>query len=358
MSTPAPGTAGGRVVVTWIDFDPNDPETGGLLASAGLEVDLEPKLGARSPQELVELLRGASAAIVSTDPFNASVFEAVPTLRAISRVGVGTDSIDMDAATAAGVVVTVTPGANAETTADHTMALLLSVLRRVVEHDRSVRNGSWERAGSMTPWDLHDKTVGIVGLGQIGRAVAERLRGFRPRLLVNDPILTTSDVGDVVELEELLARSDVVLLHAPLTPKTRTMIDSTRLRLMPNRAILINTARGALVDEPALVQALRSGALRGAGLDVFEHEPPMNSELLDLPNVVLSPHTGGLSDDSIVAMTRRASQNVIDVLAGRTTEAMLNPDALRNSRSEDAEATQSVTRQVGSGQHSRPEATP
>ncbi len=335
--------ASGRVVVTWIDFDPDDPETGGLLASAGLQIDLEPKLGARSPEELVGLLKGASAAIVSTDPFNASVFEAVPTLRAISRVGVGIDSIDLDAATAAGVVVTVTPGANAETTADHTVALLLSVLRRVVENDASVRDGSWKRAGAMTPWDLHDKTVGLVGLGRIGRAVAERLRGFRARLLITDPAVTTSDVGEVVELDELLARSDVVSLHAPLTPETHGMIDARRLALMPKRAVLINTARGGLVDEKALIEALRTGSLRGAGLDVFEHEPPRSSALLDLPNVVLSPHTGGLSDDSIVTMTRRASQNVIDVLAGRTTEAMLNPGAVENRRHRDGRFTKPAT---------------
>jgi len=179
----------GTVVVTWPDFRPDDPETGGRLRSAGLELCLAPKLGARSPADVAALVGDAVAAIVSTDPFDAGVFRAARQLRVVARVGVGFDSIDVDAATAAGVAVTTTPGANESTVADHTVGLMLSALRRIVEHDRSVRRGEWNRTGPHVPWDLAGATVGLIGFGAIGRRVAQRLAGFVPRLLVCDPAL-------------------------------------------------------------------------------------------------------------------------------------------------------------------------
>jgi phosphoglycerate dehydrogenase-like enzyme len=321
----------GRVVVTWIDFDPEDPATGGLLREAGLSVDLQPKDGARSPSELIEVVKGAIAAIVSTDPFDASVFAAAPELRTISRVGVGTDSIDLEAATEARVAVTVTPGANEQTTADHTLALMLAAIRRITEHDASVRRGRWDRAGELTAWELNGKTVGLVGYGRIGKAVGQRLRGFNVRLLATDPALEALDGPELVPLDELLGRADIVSLHAPLTEETRGMLDGKRLALMPEQAILVNTARGPLVDEAALIEALEKRSIRAAALDVFADEPPADSRLLRLDNVVASPHIGGLSDRSIAEMTRRATQNVLDVLDGQVSDAVVNPEALGSS---------------------------
>jgi phosphoglycerate dehydrogenase-like enzyme len=302
----------GRVLITWVDFDPDGETTGRRLRDAGLELHLAPKRGARSATEVAELASDAVAAIVSTDPFDRDVFEVARRLRVIARVGVGTDSIDLEAAAAAGVIVATTPGANRDAAADHTVAMMLAAVRRVTEHDRSVRDGKWERGGLMTPWELNGTTVGIVGFGSIGRAVARRLSGFDIELLVSDPAV---DGERTVPLPELLRRSDIVSLHLPLTGATERIIDGRAIARMRDDAILVNTSRGALVDERALAAALQSGGLRAAALDVFADEPTVPAALATLPNVVLTPHIGGLSDRSIRAMTEQATQHVLDVLA-------------------------------------------
>jgi phosphoglycerate dehydrogenase-like enzyme len=314
------GRLSGRVLVTWAGFDPDGPSTGRRLRDAGLELHLAPKHGARTAVQVAALAADAVAAIVSTDPFDRRVFDAARRLRVIARVGVGTDSIDLEAATAAGVVVATTPGANREATADHTVAMMLAAVRRVAEHDRSVRRGEWERGGALTPWELNGCTVGIVGFGDIGRAVARRLAGFDVELLVSDPALDGRGGPRAVPLDELLERSHVVSLHLPLSRETERIIDGPALQRMREDAILVNASRGALVDEAALVAALASGHLRAAALDVFADEPAVPGALAALPNVVLTPHIGGLSDRSITAMTEQATQHVLDVL-GRDGEA-------------------------------------
>jgi len=317
-------TAKERVLVTWMDFDPDGARTGARLRAAGLDVDCEPKLGARSPREVAKLVTGAVAAIVSTDPFDRSVFASARGLKVIARVGVGTDSIDLEAATAAGVVVTTTPGANRETAADHALAMILAALRRVVEHDASVRRGEWRRGGDLTPWDLHGTTVGLVGYGDIGRAVGRRVAGFGARVLACDPAL-----ADGVPLPALLEAADVVSLHLPLTAATRDLIGAAELARMPAHAVLVNTSRGGLVDERALVAALRGGSIRAAALDVFADEPHLTPGLAELSNVVLTPHIGGLSQRSIALMTERATDQVLAVLAGRPDRGCVaNPAVL------------------------------
>ncbi|HKG39318.1 MAG TPA: phosphoglycerate dehydrogenase [Conexibacter sp.] len=317
-----------EVLVTWLHYDESDPHTGGRLRDAGLTMRLSPRTGERTPDDVAALAHDAVGAIVSTDPFDASVFERCPGLRVVARVGVGYDSIDLDAATAAGVVVTICPGANEETVADHTLALLLALVRRVVENDAAVRAGRWDRAGALTPWDLRGCTVGLVGYGVIGRAVGRRLAGFEPKLLVCDPVAEPQEGIELVELDELLRRSEVVSLHAPLLAETENLIGARELALMRDDAILLNTSRGRLIDEDALFVALRDGSLRGAALDVFADEPPAGSPLLELPNIVLSPHIGGISERSMATMTRQATASVVDVLAGREPVGVLNPAAL------------------------------
>jgi D-3-phosphoglycerate dehydrogenase / 2-oxoglutarate reductase len=313
-----------RVLVTWMGYDPDGAGTGARLRAAGLRLELAPKDGDRDATEVARLARGAVAAIVSTDPFDHAVFAAATRLRVVARVGVGTDSIDLDAATEAGVVVTTTPGANRETAADHALAMILAALRRVVEHDASVRRGEWRRGGDLTPWDLHGTTVGLVGYGDIGRAVGRRLGGFGARVLACDPVEAGS-----VPLDALLERSDVVSLHLPLNDTTRGLIGAAELARMPAHAVLVNTSRGGLVDEPALVAALRSGAIRAAALDVFADEPRLTPGLAELPNVVLTPHIGGLSERSIALMTERATEHVLAVLAGRPErDGVANPAVL------------------------------
>jgi phosphoglycerate dehydrogenase-like enzyme len=277
------------------------------------------------------LLAGAFAAIVSTDPFDAHVLAASPDLRVIARVGVGVDSIDVDAATVHGVAVTITPGANEATVADHTVGLMLAALRRVCEHDGAVRRGQWHRTGEHTPWLLSGSTVGLVGFGHIGRTVARRLAGFEVRVLATDPIAPRDAAVEAVSLDQLLALCDVVSLHVPLQPGTRGLIGARELALMPSHAVLVNTARGGIVDEDALVRALERGRLRAAALDVFEAEPPRASRLLSLPNVVLSPHNAGLSIPSIEEMTRRATSSVIEVLRGTVPEHLANPLVLEHA---------------------------
>ena len=322
-------TEAGRVLVTWMGYDAAGPSTGERLRRRGLTVRLEPKHGARSPAEVAALASTALAAIVSTDPFDRSVFAAAPGLKVVARVGVGIDSIDLDAATAAGVVVTTTPGANCETAADHALAMILAAVRRIVEHDASVRRGEWARGGDLTPWTLHGATVGLVGFGEIGRAVARRLAAFDVQLLVCDPALTAADGHRLVPLPELLSRADVVSLHVPLSDGTRHLLSTGMLAHLRPEAILVNTSRGAIVDEPALVDALAGGRLRAAALDVFADEPAVPEALRALPNVVLTPHIGGLSVRSIAAMTEQATESVLAVLDGRPDPATVaNPAVL------------------------------
>jgi phosphoglycerate dehydrogenase-like enzyme len=308
------------VTITFPDYA---PALGEELRAAGLEPRLAPKRGARTPGELTQLLDGAVGAIASTDPFDAGVLRASPALRVIARVGVGTDSIDLRAATERGVVVTVTPGANETTVAEHTLALMLALVRRVGEQDAAVRRGEWNRTGPHLPGSLAGSTVGLVGHGHIGRLVAERVRVFGARVLASDPA-----VAGTLPLAELLAAADIVSVHVPRTPATAGLIGAAELGAMRPGALLVNTARGGIVDEDALLAALRDGRLGGAALDVFAHEPPAGSPLLELPNVIASAHVAGLSERSIAEMTRRATASVLDVLAGRRPADVANPDVL------------------------------
>ncbi len=216
-------------------------------------------------------------------------------------------------------------GTNSETVADHTLALMLAALRSLAQLDASVRGGGW-RDFSLPLSQLHGATVGLVGYGAVGQAVARRVQAFGATLLVHDPL--GADDRAVVELDELLRRSDVVSLHLPLSPGGEMLIDARRLALMPAGAVLINTARGPLVDEQALVEALREGRLGAAGLDVFAVEPPGRGPLAALPNVVMSPHCGGISAQSNLAMSRMATECVLAALAGAPSGAIANPDVL------------------------------
>jgi phosphoglycerate dehydrogenase-like enzyme len=327
LPDPEPSPAG-DVLVTWPDYDVEGEHLGRALRRAGLRLRMEAKRGARSTAEMPALLAGAVAAIVSTDPFDAEVLAVSPGLRVIARVGVGVDSTDLDAATLQGIAVTTTPGANEATVADHTVALMLAALRRICEHDAAVRRGHWNRTGEHTPWLLSGSTVGLVGFGHIGRTVARRLAGFDVRVLATDPIAARDAAVDAVSLDELLARSDVVSLHVPLQASTRGLIGARELALMRPHAVLVNPARGGVVDESALVSALERGRLRAAALDVFEEEPPRASRLLSLPNVVLSPHNAGLSIPSIEEMTHRATRSVIEVVRGDVPADLANPRVL------------------------------
>jgi phosphoglycerate dehydrogenase-like enzyme len=219
-------------------------------------------------------------------------------------------------------------GVPSSAVAEHAVALMLASIRRIAEHDEGIRRGEWNRTGRHTPWELSGATVGLVGYGQIGRMVGERLAGFGVQLLFSDPVERDGATARHVPLDVLLQESDVVSLHAPLLPSTHQLIGRRELGLMRPNAILVNTARGGVVDEVALIEALEAGRIRGAGLDVFDQEPPRSQRLLALRNVVLSPHVGGISERSVAEMTRRATASVLDVLQGRTPRDVANPEAL------------------------------
>lgn len=317
------------VVVTWPVYDVDGPTTGALLKGAGLDIRLHPRSGHRSPAELAEILGDAVAVIASTDPFDASVFAACPNLKVIARTGVGVDSIDIEAATAAGVVVATTPGANEDAVADHALAMILALQRRLAENDAAIRDGRWDRAGSLTPSDLYGATVGLIGSGAIGRAVIRRLRGFGATICVYDPFVDRAPEGtDLVDLSTLLNRSDVITVHAPLTDETRGLLGAEEFAAMKPGAYVVNVSRGGIIDEDALAASIASGHLGGAGLDTFEREPIGESPLRDLPTVIMSPHIAGLSHRSIEAMTEAATQAVLDVVAGRPPAHPVNPEAL------------------------------
>ena len=315
----------GEIVVTWPRFDLDDPLTGRLLTDAGLTVRLEPKTGTRSASEMLELLGDASGVIASTDPFDRVLFESSPNLKVIARTGVGIDAIDVDAANEAGVIVATTPGANEETVADHTLAMMLGLVRRIAEHDASVRSRTWDRAGDLTPGDMVGACVGLVGCGVIGRAVIHRVMAFGSRVLVCDPALTKPEPGtELCSLDELLRQSDIVSIHVPLLESTRGLIGERELGLMKPTAVLVNASRGHIVNEADLISALRAGTIAAAGLDVFDVEPPFASGLIDLPNVVLSPHIGGLSTRAIAEMSQRATRSVLHVLRGEHSPDAIN----------------------------------
>jgi lactate dehydrogenase-like 2-hydroxyacid dehydrogenase len=272
------------------------------------DVEVAPLDRLETPRDDVEGL------IVANEPVP---LDLLPALRIVANFGVGYDRIDVAACAAKGVTVTNTPGVLDAATADLAFGLMLAVRREIVVADRFVRSagwsGSWSEGGLAE--ELSGSTLGIVGLGRIGSALAQRARGFDLRVLYTQRRRTDSELGEFRELDELLAESDLVSLHAPLTPETEGLIDARRLALLRDGAVFVNTARGELVDEQALVAELVSGRL-SAGLDVFAHEPEVPAELLELPNVVLTPHIGSATRQAREGMTRLVVDNLLAVERG------------------------------------------
>jgi glyoxylate reductase len=276
-----------------------------------------------TPEELREAVRGADA-IVSMlhDRVDGSVADAAgPGLRVVANVAVGYDNVDVAALTERGVVVTNTPGVLTDATADLAFGLLLALTRRIVEGDRLLRaRRPWSfHLGFMLGSGLQEKTLGVVGLGQIGTATARRARAFGMRIVYSGRSRSAAETeldARFVSFEELLATSDVVSLHCPLTPETRHLIDADALAAMKSSAVLVNTTRGPVVDEPALADALSRKEIAGAALDVFEKEPEVEPRLLEMDNVVLTPHLGSATVETRTEMALLAARNVVAVLRG------------------------------------------
>jgi phosphoglycerate dehydrogenase-like enzyme len=296
-----------------------------LLRKAGCEIIFPPKFGPLKADELTHALAGMDAVLASLDDYSAPVRSAAGPLKVIARWGVGYDSVDVAAATRNGIVVTYTPGLLDDAVADYTFALLLGVARRVHEAQAAMERGEWRNY-----WgdDVGGKTLGIFGFGRIGQAVARRAAGFNMRVLAHTPHPSPEIKGvEFVSLETLLEESDFVSLHAALTSSTRGMIGEPQLRRMKRGAYLVNTARGALVDETALVRALREKWIAGAALDVFAVEPlPAESELRSAPNILLSPHQSSYARGTGERVSLAAARGIVDLMQGKKPGNLLNPE--------------------------------
>ncbi len=308
------GTKGKRVLITSRVVE-QSPAALARLIDRGCRILDNPDGGRIDREGLARRLAEADALIAGTQPIDGATLERSSHLRVIVKAGAGVDNIDVDAARRRGIRVASTSGANAEAVADYALGLLLAVARRIPAADQSVRAGQWQRFVGV---DLHRKTLGILGLGHVGRAVARRARGFEMRVLAYDvqydeAFLKASGV-EAVPAEVVFAESDFVSLHLPLLPSTHHFLNRERLAMMKPGAIVVNTARGSLVDEQALCDALTEGRLAGAGLDVFEHEPPGDTPLRALPTVVLSPHNASYSKESMQQVAMAAVDLALELL--------------------------------------------
>lgn len=320
------------VLVSSRSFGQIVPDGEQLLARGGFDVrrvpDSERPLDAPKLARLVARERPA-ALIAGAEPIPREVLIASPMLKLVQKHGVGVDNIDVEAATAAGIVVTNAPGTNTEAVADLTVAFMLALLRQVVPAVESTRQGKWDRYMGR---ELGQLTVGVVGTGRIGRAVIRRLGGFGSRILaydvIQDPALAVANDLCYVELNELLDKSDIVTLHIPLMEDTRELLGRRELARMKKSAYLINIARGELVDEAALAEHLAAGRIAGAGVDVFATEPPQESPLLRLPNVLATPHIGAYTHEAMEAMDRVCAETVVALFSGGRSDYVVNPEVL------------------------------
>lgn len=316
------------LITSWV-VEEDHPELARLRA-IGCEIRNERRTNHHSEAEMRQLIRGVDGVIAASDVYSASVFDAADRLKVIARVGVGYDAIDLKAATSHGVVVSTTPGANHEAVADLAFGLILGLARFIPTHDRLMREKKWVRH---TGFDVYGKTLGILGLGKIGKAMARRGRGFSMRVVAHDPywdeeFARTYQV-ERMELNEVIREADYLTLHLPGIPEMRHVMNAERLRLMKPTAFLINAARGMLVDEVALTQALREKWIAGAGLDVFEKEPPWGSAIIEQENAIITPHVAGFSQQANELSVRMAVDNVINVLTGKAPLDCVNPDVLK-----------------------------
>lgn len=300
-----------------------------MLVNAGLQVHEHSYniVGSISDEKFCELIQGMEVLVVTGSfPVSRRVIESADCLKMIAIRGSGFDGTDLDAAGQNGIVVTHNPGANADSVADTAIGLILAVLKKIAKLDRKIRRGGWERERTL---DMHGKILGIIGLGRIGKRVVKRAQGFDMTIIAND-IIPYKEFSEANEIEmvskaEIMRRADIITLHTPLDDSTRGMIDEKRFRLMKSTGIIINTARGPIVDESALYKALSNRWIGGAGLDVHLTEPPGLRALVELENVVSTCHIAGLSDDASLAMAMQTVDKIIACLSGQIPPDVLTP---------------------------------
>jgi phosphoglycerate dehydrogenase-like enzyme len=314
------------VLITTAFLEPGD-EVDRMLRSAGLTTHHEPELAQLSPVDRAWTLSGVRAIIAGTRPLGEDELALAPDLQIIVRTGVGYDSVDVTAATARRVPVCITPGANRQAVAEHVFALALACARRIPENVSNLAAGKWQQ---LTGRELQGSTLGILGLGSIGKAVATIAAGFGMDIVAYDPYFDEAFAAAHgirrLELDELLREADFVTLHLFLDESTRNLLDASRLSLMKDDAVLINTARGGIVDEDELVDAVRNGRIGGAALDVFADEPlSPSSPLLHTPGILATTHVAGATREARGESGRMAARNVIAALGGASPEFVVNP---------------------------------
>jgi len=296
-----------------------------MLTEKGYEIQRNNTGKPYKKEEMLKLIRDVDGIIIGIDELSAEIIEEANELKVISKYGIGLDNIDINMATNKKIVVTNTPTANVDAVADLTFGLILSLARRVPEADRKTKSGKWGKIIGKSVWE---KTIGIIGLGKIGRQVVKRAKGFEMNILafdiVKDKKFAQKYGIKYVNLEKLLRKSDYITIHVPLNDATHGMISYEELGKIKEDAFLINTSRGGIVDEEALYDVLRNKKLRGAALDVYNNEPPRESPLKELDNVIMTPHIGAYTEEAIENMSIQAAQNLIDVLEGREPQNRVN----------------------------------
>lgn len=307
-----------KVLVTPTSYGTQDPSLKPFLEEQVGQVVYNPTGKPLKAGQLIELLAGVDGYIAGLDEITAEVLDSASQLKVVSRYGVGFNNVDLNAARNKGIVVTNTPGANAKSVAELTIALILNLLRPVIPADRQTKTGDWPRFKGIS---LEGKTVGLLGLGAIGKETARRLAGFDCRILAydlfQDEEFARQNQVEFQPLDDILAASDVISLHLPGIPETDRMVNDEFLGQMKDGAILVNTARGELLDEEAVVRALESGKLKGAALDVFREEPPVaENPLLKFENVITTPHMGAHSDSATNGMGWMSTRDCLAVLSG------------------------------------------
>jgi D-3-phosphoglycerate dehydrogenase len=321
------------VLITDYTWSSIDIETR-VLAEVGARVVVAPSA---EEEELRRQAAGADAILTCFAPLPGSVIRAARKLQVIGRFGIGVDNVDLAEATRLGVPVTNVPAYCLDEVAEHVLSLILCWARNVCRYDAAVRRGDWSLTAPAPLHRVRGQTLGVVGFGKIGSTLAAKAAGLGLRVLAYDPVLDDAAIrarsAEPVSLERLLAEADFVSLHTPLTDETRRLIDERRLRQMKPTAFLVNTSRGGVIDQEALVTALREGWIAGAGLDVFEPERiPPDHPLLARSNVLVTPHAAFYSEESVQELRRLAAENVAAVLAGRRPPSLVNPEVLELPR--------------------------
>jgi len=282
---------------------------------------------------VIKEIQGVAGVVVRMAPFTREIIEAADALKVIGRHGVGVDTIDIQAATEKGIVVVNTPNANATSVAEHTLTTIGALAKRVVVYDRAIREDRWELRNSYGAVDLDGKTLGLIGIGRIGSMVAKRAAAaYNMKVIAFDPYVKPEIARDLgitlcARMDDVFGQADVISLHTPLTPETRGFVNAAKLQLMKPTAFLVNFSRGEVVNEAALCEALKSGVIAGAAIDVYDPEPPLkDNPLFALANILLSPHSAALTQECVIRMATGAAEGVVDVLSGKRPQFVVNPE--------------------------------